>query len=88
MPYIHYIDVVLRIWCGNFFFHPRPACCETEEGGEGERGTCKMVEVYCPAAICFTYLPDRWKEVQEGVPPLPPVTHTPFQRIEATAMDL
>ncbi len=31
-----------------------------------------MVEVYCPAAIRFTYLPDRWKEVQEGAPPCQP----------------
>ena len=74
----------------DFFIDPRPACCETEEGGEGERDTCKMVELYCPGRIACGnpfHLLDRQVEGGTTRPP-PPATHTPFQQSEAIAVDL
>ncbi len=60
------------------------------------RNVCGTFLLYCfditsivlPEAIHFTYLPDRWKEVEGGVPPTPPVTHTPCQQLVVIAVDL
>ncbi len=49
------------------FINPRPACCEIEEGGEGERDTSKKVEVYCPACItCVNPLHLLARQVEGG----------------------
>jgi hypothetical protein len=76
----------------NFFINPRPACCEIEEGGGGERDTCRIVEVYCPTRIArgipFHLLARQVEGGTRRGPPLPPVTHSPFQQLEATAVHL
>ncbi len=82
-----------------FFINPRPACCEIEEGGEGERDTCKIVEVYCPARIaCGNPFHLLARQVEGGTrrgppsPTLSPIHHfnskRPQRWIFRTASDL
>ncbi len=81
----------------DFFIQPCPACWVTEEGGERERDSLKMVEERCtgykeravayPAAIHLTYLPRQVEGVQQGSsPPLSPTPH--FEHSETSALDL
>ena len=73
-----------------FIINPRPACCEKEKGGEGERDICRTVEVYYPARIaCGNPLYLLARQVEGGaVESPPPITHTPFVQFETKAVDL
>jgi hypothetical protein len=71
-----------------FFINPRPACRETEKGGEGERDTGttsgKGVTRHVARGYLRTYSLDRWRGAGETFPP--PLT--PFGQFEAAAADL
>jgi hypothetical protein len=45
-----YTQQLFLAYSADFYIDPRPACCETEEGGERETDSCKIVEVPCPGA--------------------------------------
>jgi hypothetical protein len=79
-----YSTVVPCIQCG-FFHRPRPACCETEEGGERETDSCKIVEVHCPGAHSLLWSTSPTcqtggRRYSKGSPPPPPTPHFSSQR--------
>ncbi len=62
-----------------FFINPRPACCETEKGGEGERDNDRIVKGCHQERIAWgylLYLLTRQVERCGGEPPLPPPLDT------------
>jgi hypothetical protein len=76
----------------NIFINPRPACRETEKGGEGERErdtgitSKKGVTRHVARGYLRTYSLDRWRGAGETSPP--PYTLTPYGQFEAAAADL
>ncbi len=67
----------------NIFINPRPACRETEKGGEGERDTGMTVKGCHQARIARGYLLDLLTgqvEWCQGESP-PPYTLTPFGQL-------
>jgi hypothetical protein len=72
-------DAVSRAFSAFFFIYPRPACCEEEEGGEGERDTCKMVKVHCPGRIaCGNPFHLLARQVEGGTRRAPPLSPYPL----------
>jgi hypothetical protein len=74
----------------NIFINTRPACRETEEGGEGERDTGITVRRVSPGTHSprLPAVSAHWTggEVPGRVPP--PHTLPPFGQFEAAAADL
>ncbi len=86
-------EKILLLFCtdsANIFINPRPACCETEKGGEGEKDTGITVRRVSLGAhsLRLPAVPDHWTggEVPGRVPP--PHTLTPFGQFEAAEADL
>jgi hypothetical protein len=75
----------------NIFINPRPACCETEKGGEGERDICRTVGdvLSCAHSLRQPAVPacQTGGRRCRGEPP-PLITHTPFGQFETSAVDL
>ncbi len=72
----------------NIFINPRPACCETGKGGEGEKDTDRTVKGVPPCAHSLQYFTRQVERGAEESPP-PPHSHTPFfDQFEAEAVVL
>ncbi len=66
----------------NIFINPRPACWETEKGGEGERDTDRTVKGVPPCMHSLRqpviHAHQTGGKSCRGEPPPPPHSHTPF----------
>jgi len=83
-------DHLFRANSADFFIDPRPACCETEEGGERERDSHKIVKVHCPERIACGNSPYLLARQVKGAITRgpPPATLTPFQQPKTSTADL